>query len=479
MNERAELKRSLSPWHSGALALGCMIGWGCFVLPGDFLVTAGPIGAAIGIALGGLLMLLISFSYGVMLVRFPVAGGEFVYAYFTAGPHHAYVCGWFLTLGYLTIVPLNATALALLGKFLFPDLFAVGYLYSVAGFDVYVGEVLLASAAIVVFGWFNYRGIRVVGQTQLLLLFVMVVAVLLVGTGSVLDPGGTLANLRPPFSPDRSAVGGVLAMVAIAPWMLSGFDTLPQAAEEFAFSPVRALRLMRFSIAIGVILYLIVLLATSYLMPWPDLVGAHPAWATGVATELSMGSVGVAILGLAVLAGIFTGMNGFFMAASRLMFSMGRARILPAWFGWISPTHGTPSNAILFAAVVSLLAPWFGRQALLWVVDMSAVGIAMGFLYTCIAASALLRAKPQLAVAWGGPRLAVIGAFVSAGFIALLCVPGTPAFMAGPSWIALAGWMTLGAVFYLMRVGSIGKMSRDEFDYLILGEKSSVTSDGP
>ena len=140
----------------------------------------------------------------------------------------------------------------------------------------------------------------------------------------------------------------------------------PQAAEEFAFSPARAFRLMLLSIVLGVILYLTVLLATSYLTPWTELVATHPTWATGDVTEQSLGSVGVAILSVAVMMGIFTGMNGFFMAASRLMFSMSRAQILPAWFGRLSPTYGTPSNAILLVAATSLLAPWFGRQALLW-----------------------------------------------------------------------------------------------------------------
>lgn len=479
MNERTQLKRSLSPWHSGALALGCMIGWGCFVLPGDFLVTAGPIGASIGILLGGVLMALISCSYGLMVTRFPFAGGEFVYAYFTAGPHHAYVCGWFLTLGYLTIVPLNATALALLGKFVFPGLFAQGYLYSIAGFEVYAGEVFLASAAIIVFGWFNYRGVRIVGRTQLLLLVVMVSAVFLIAVSSILDAGSTLTNLRPPFSPDRSPLSGILAMVAIAPWMLSGFDTLPQAAEEFAFSPARAFRLMLLSIVLGVILYLTVLLATSYLTPWTELVATHPTWATGAVTEQSLGSVGVAILSVAVMMGIFTGMNGFFMAASRLMFSMSRAQILPAWFGRLSPTYGTPSNAILLVAATSLLAPWFGRQALLWVVDMSAVGIAMGFLYTCIGAWSLLKTQPKLRLPWGGAGLTVAGSIASIGFIALLCVPGSPAFMAVPSWIALAGWVTLGTVFYLSRIADLNRMTRRELDYLILGKSNSETASNP
>jgi hypothetical protein len=58
---------------------------------------------------------------------------------------------------------------------------------------------------------------------------------------------------------------------------------------------------------------------------------------------------------------------------------------------------------------------------------------------------------------------------VSTGFIALLCVPGSPAFMATPSWIALAAWVMLGGALYLPRVAGLGRMSRAERDYLILG----------
>jgi len=172
-------------------------------------------------------------------------------------------------------------------------------------------------------------------------------------------------------------------------------------------------------------------------------------------------------------------MNGFFMAASRLMFSMSRAQILPAWFGRLSPTYGTPSNAILLVAATSLLAPWFGRQALLWVVDMSAVGIAMGFLYTCIGAWSLLKRQPKLRLPLGGAGLTVAGSIASIGFIALLCVPGSPAFMAVPSWIALAGWVTLGTVFYLSRIADLNRMTRRKLDYLILGKSNSETASNP
>ena len=127
--------------------------------------------------------------------RFPVAGAEFAHAYYAGGRYHAYVCGWFLTLGYLCIIPLNATALALLGKFLAPELLARGYLYTVAGFDVFLGEVLLASAAILLIGYFNYRSVRSVGNLQLVLTGVLVGSVVFVTAGSFLTPGASLTTI--------------------------------------------------------------------------------------------------------------------------------------------------------------------------------------------------------------------------------------------------------------------------------------------
>ena len=334
---RPRLKPVLAPLQVASLALGCVVGFGCFILAGDFLETAGPLGAALGITLGGLAMLVIARSYGLMVQAFPVAGAEFAYAYRAAGRHHAVICGWFLTLGYLSIVPLNATALAILGKFLAPELFARGYLYRVAGFEVFAGEVGLAAFAVVLVGFLHYRGVRVVGRTQMVMTGLMVAAVAVVGIGAFAGPGASLANWEPLFAPGRSAWSGVLAMLAISPWLYVGFDTLPQAAEEFAFPARRAFRLMAAAILAGAGMYVVVLLSTGVVLPWRELLAGEPVWATGVSVQTSLGTGGVTILSVAVAMAIFTGINGFFMASSRLLFSMGRARLLPAWFGAIDP----------------------------------------------------------------------------------------------------------------------------------------------
>ena len=462
LNGRPGLRPVLAPLQVGSLALGCVIGFGCFILAGDFLETAGPLGAALGIALGGLAMLVIARSYGLMVRTFPVAGAEFAYAYRAAGRRHAVLCGWFLTLGYLSIVPLNATALAILGRFLAPELFARGHLYTVAGFDVFAGEVGLASFAVVLVGLLHSRGVQGVGRTQVAMTGVLVAAVAVVGVGALTGPGASAANWEPWFAPGRSASGGVLAMLAIAPWLYVGFDTLPQAAEEFAFPARKAFGLMAAAILAGAGMYVVVLLATGAVLPWREVVAGEAVWATGAAMRASLGTVGVAVLSVAVVAAICTGINGFFMASSRLLFSMGRARLLPGWFGSIDPARGAPRNALLFTGAVSLLAPWFGREVIVWIVDMAAVGTACGYLYTCLAAFGVAR-RPRARFE------AALGAILSAGFLILLAVPGMPGFMALPSWIALAGWIALGALFYFRRAREFAAIPDAELDTLILG----------
>jgi amino acid transporter len=64
------------------------------------------------------------------------------------------------------------------------------------------------------------------------------------------------------------------------------------------------------------------------------------------------------------------------------------------------------------------------------------------------------------------------GVVVSIGFIVLLTVPGMPAFMATPSWLALCAWVALGVLFFVIRVRDYRLIPDQELDYLILKESS-------
>lgn len=395
MSEQVKLEKSLSPLQVCALALGSIVGWGCFVLPGDmFLPQAGPVGTLLGFFVGACLISFVAVCLSYMVKYAPVAGGAFAYAYIGFGPRAAFVCGWALVIGYLAIVAIDIAALSVIFRFLFPGVFEFGELYSIAGWTVYSGEIILMTAGTFFFGYINYRGIGFAGALQLILAFMLTFGILALFGGVLTLDTASVANLSPAFSDKRSMIACVLLVFAISPFLFVGFDTVPQAAEEFAFDPSRARNIMVVAIFCGVLLYAMVMLSVGMAVPYPELLAkldaqratGGAAWGTGEVATMAFGKFGSIVLAVAVFGAVCTGTNGFFIATSRLLLSMSRSGILPAWFGEIHPKYRTPYKAILFTIIVVLLTPFAGRSAVAWTVDMSSVGTGIGYLFTCLAA---------------------------------------------------------------------------------------------
>lgn len=459
-----KLDRKLTPLHVWSLALGCIIGWGAFVMPANtFLVKAGPLGTLIAISAAAVIMVIISFNYHYMITRFPEAGGEFVYSKNAFGTIHAFICAWFLGLSYLLVVPMNATALALIGRNLFQDLFQVGFHYEVAGYSVYFGEVALAVVTLLFFTWVSVRGVKPMSVVQMVLVFALVGGVLLIGFSAVLNPEITLSSLEPAFSPDVPRISGTLGVIAVAPWAFCGFDTIPQAAEEFNFSPRKSRRIMILSIVFGAAIYIILNTVTACVTPagyenWADYL-AHLDEQTGLAALPTfhaayqlMGGVGLLVIGIAVTAAVLSGIVGQCMSSSRLLYSMSKDHVLPAFFSEIHQTYKTPYKSICFVMGISLIAPFFGRTVLGWLVDMSSVGAAIGYGYTSAAAFLYARREGKHSMMITG----LAGTLLSLGFIVLLLVPIKlfQCSLSMPSYICLILWSILGIIFYRKAVFS-------------------------
>lgn len=463
----AKLQKKLSPLNVWALALGSIIGWGAFVMPGNtFLPNAGPLGTAIAMGLAALIMICIAFNYDYMINRFPVAGGEFTFTNASFGPTAGFICAWFLGLSYLAVVPLNATALALIGRNLFPALTQWGYLYSVEGYSIYTGELLLAIAALVIFAVLSIRGISVAGKFQTALALGLVGAVVLLAGATLFSDSASMANLQPGLVTGEDGslrLGGILAVIAVAPWAFVGFDSIPQAAEEFNFSHRKSKIIMVLSILIGAALYVILNTLTAAALPegydsWlpyiadckldvlPENLQGLSALPTFNAAKLVLGVPGLVLLGVALICAVLSGIIGFYMATSRLLYSMAKEHVLPGWFGKLHPRYNTPYLALIFVMVISLLAPWFGRTVIGWVVDMSSIGAAIGYGLTSASAFVQMRKRRD-----AGTLLqvnALLGVIFSIFFAALLVVPNPWAYLGPQSRIALLVWCVLGAVFY-------------------------------
>ena len=73
----------------------------------------------------------------------PQCGGEHVFSYKAMGPLGSFVCTWMIVLGYVGVVCFEACALPTIVAYIYPD-FLAGYLYTVAGFDIYASWLAVA-----------------------------------------------------------------------------------------------------------------------------------------------------------------------------------------------------------------------------------------------------------------------------------------------------------------------------------------------
>ena len=462
-SKSAVFKRDLSPMSVWALAFGCIIGWGAFMMPGTtFLPTAGTLGTTIAMIIGAVIMVVIAFSYSYMVAIHPKAGGELNYARECFGDNHAYFCGWFLALAYLANVPMNCTALGLMTRKLFFGVFQFGRLYQVAGYDIWLGEVLLSLSVLGVISWLSIRGIRKSGVVQTVMAISLGTAFLIITISALFSPITHWSNLAPFWGPcadvgsicSKSAMNGILAIVAVAPWAYVGFETIPQAAEEFNFSIGKVNMIMIVAIAFGCIVYSCNNLVTAAASPeWTEFIKKHD-WAVGAAVEALMGKPGLVVLGIAIASAILTGILGFLTATSRLLYSMARDGYIPSLFAKLHPQYGTPVPAIVFCLAVSSVGPWLGRTALGWFVDMSAIGGAIGFGYATVSCFVTIRRRRAQGLE-DRPRIALrmsalLGTAFSVGFVALLLIPGMPGCLNIQSYLMLVVWIVLGALFFML-----------------------------
>jgi amino acid transporter len=173
-------------------------------------------------------------------------------------------------------------------------------------------------------------------------------------------------------------------------------------------------------------------------------------WVLLVAAEELLGTFGKVLIGIGVSCAVLSGIMGFYLASSRLMYSMSRDGYLPKWFGVVDKKYGTPQNAMIFCMIVSLSGPILGREALGWFVDMCAIGASIGYFFTC--ASTLVTMKKERDSSRFLKTMACIGVLFSIAFmiLELIPIPGLSGVNFGKeSYYLLIVWTILGLIFYM------------------------------
>jgi APA family basic amino acid/polyamine antiporter len=425
-----------------ALAFGAMIGWSWVALTGTWIATAGSVGAMLAFAVGGVAVILVGLTYAELASAMPKAGGEHVYSMRALGNTASFICTWAILLGYVSVVAFEAVALPTVADYLVPG-FSRGYLWTIAGWDVQFTWVLLGVVAAIVMTAINIVGIRTAARLQLL------ATVLVAGVGILLIAGsavsGDAQNMQPLFVSGAKGFLGVLVMV---PFMFVGFDVIPQSAEEVDV-PFRDIgKLLMLSIGLALAWYLVIIFSVS--MGLPDAARRASELATADASAVALGGAWAGkLLVLAGIGGILTSWNAFLIGGSRAIYALARAGQLPASLGVLHPRFNTPYKAVLLIGGLSVLAPLFGRPALVWLVDAGGLGIVIAYALVAWSFLVLRVREPEMPRPYSVRNWRLIGgaALVLSVAIAILYLPGSPAALVWPyEWLIVLGWVVLGAL---------------------------------
>lgn len=444
MGSGASFVRVLGRADVLALAFGAMIGWSWVILSGEWIRSAGGAGAVTAFLAGGAAVGLVALTYAELASAMPLAGGEHVYSLRALGRGASFVCTWALVLGYGSVVAFEAVALPSVFEHLAPGLRS-GTLWSVAGSEVDAGSAGLGALAALAMTWLNARGVRPAARLQGL-------ATLLILFGGALLVAGVFVRgpLRAPEPWFADGLAGIAAVLVMVPFLFVGFDVVPQAAEEIDLPPRDLGRLLLLSVAMAVVWYAAIVAAVALILApgeieatrLPTADASAAAWGGAWASQL---------LVLAGAAGILTSWNAFLVAGSRAIYALAEAGMLPPALGRLHERHHTPHRAVWLLGALSCASPWLGRSALVWFVNVGALGIVVAYAMVALSFLVLRRREPEMPRPFRAPAGAWVGGGALAVSIALgaLYLPGSPAALAWPhEWGIVAAWAALGAVLY-------------------------------
>lgn len=417
------------------LCVGCIIGWGAFVLPQDlFLSKIGLFESIIGLFLGGVSICLIAANYTFLLKRLRRGGGEFYFTLKTLGRTHGFICGWFLSLAYLCIIPLNATALSVMSHSF--GLNSNVILYHINNTPIYLTDIVISALSIVCVGMINILGIKAVFILQKLLVIILCGSVMLFFIIMGLD-AHSYENLSSYFTWDLN-IYSIMIVFTLTPWAYLGFDCAIQMIESLHHNMRIFNAFMYISIWIGFLLYCMLICITAFGITQHNIL--LYSWATYKSISDFFGIFGSVILCMGVFGAILSGINGFFITTTKLLESLSIHYFLPHTLINLN-RFGVPYRIIYAVGFLSCVMVIFGRESLLYIVDMACVGIIVGFLYVSIIA--FLLKKNHLNYFSFSSFFSIV---LSILFLLLEFLPFSPAALKTPSLIALAVWSILGGI---------------------------------
>lgn len=429
-----QLARKLRTVDYFTLGFGTMVGVGWLILMDDWLQRGGTMGAVLGFLFGGVILLPIGYVYGQLVMAIPDAGSELAYTTRVFPPFVGFITTWTMMLAYLIVCPWEAVAVGRILAYIFPQLDTIE-LYRVAGQPVYLPHLALGLALTALITFINYRGIQLSARFQnwttfgLLALFVIFIAAGLAK--------GSPSNLSPPFSQSGGLVS-VLLVLQIVPYFMTGFESVSKCAEEAnpEFRSRGFFRAILAALVTGIVFYCTVIFVVGYAHPWQQL--TDKPFATAYALQSLLGGQWIVkLILIAALLSLLKIFNGNFIAATRLLFALGRRGMIGNAVAQIHPQNQTPGFAAVAIGLMTAAAVFMGRAILIPITEVGSMASACGWLAACTAYFLLATSTRERIIALAGEGVALC-------LILMKVVPLVPGHFTRYEWLAFILWLALG-----------------------------------
>jgi len=399
------LKRSLGALNLVLLGIGCILGAGIYVMPGNAAAHfAGP-AVMLAFVIAGSACALTALCYAELASTMPVAGSAYTYCYAAMGEVFAWSIGWLLILeyglaaatlavgfsGYFTSL-MRDLGVLIPGSLATPLIQAVpsghGTLFSFTGACNLVAALAIGVVTVVL-----TLGISASAAVNNFLVAVKVAV--LMGFIAIGIDAVHPTNWTPFIPPNEGGFvygwPGVMRAASILFFAYLGFETVSTAAAE-ARNPERDLPIgILGSLVTCTVIYIVVAAVLTGVVPYRELGVSDPI---AIAVD-RMGHPGFAIL---VKVGALMGLSSVLLVnaygQSRITFAMSRDGLLPPLFSRLHARFQTPHLGTILLGVIAAFAAALLPLSLLG--DLVSIGIGLAFIVVCLSVMWLRSTQPDL-----------------------------------------------------------------------------------
>ncbi len=424
--ERLDLIRALGPWAAAAIVIGTMVGTGIFLKPGEMAAVGGSVSVVYGAwIVGGLLSLFGALSFAELGAALPEAGGQYAYLRKGLGPAWGFLFGWMhSTVGESSSAASIAAGFARFSSFLIPviaaPIFTWHFVNPISGepYDfAFTWAQPLAVAAITLFTFINYLGVRLGGRVQIALTILKIASVLAIVAAGFWFGHGSWEHFHPfwPTGGGMGTMGKFFAALAAALWAYDGWEDLNRVGSEVE-QPQRniPLALIGGTILVGGI-YLLFSAVCFYALPFAGVASSSHVASDVVATFAGRGAADWITLAM-VVAALGT-LNSSLLSGARVPYAMARDGLFFRVTGIVHPKFRTPGGALIFQGTLAGLMALTGTFE-----ELTSLFVFAAWIFYALSVVAMFRLRriaPELSRpyrTWGYP---VVPALFVAGALAL------------------------------------------------------------